>query len=108
MAKILSGGYAYENNFLPNKQESMPTPLAPAAPEQAPESWGEWGARNIAKAPAKWWEMARSGLGAGNIVNALSENIPAELRNTPIPMPGTIGMQPGGGLRFAQIVTAYN
>jgi hypothetical protein len=98
MAKILSGGYAYENNFLPNKQESMPTPLAPAEPEQAPESWGEWGARNIAKAPAKWWEMARSGLGAGNIVNALSENIPAELRNTPIPMPGTIGMQPGGGL----------
>jgi hypothetical protein len=98
MAKILSGGYAYENNFLPNKQESMPTPLAPAEPEQAPESWGEWGVRNIAKTPAKWYEMVRSGLGAGNIINTLAENIPAEIRNTPIPMPGSIGMQPGGGL----------
>jgi len=99
MVKILSGGYAFEGNFLPNKQEVAPTQAVktPVA-EEAPETWGEWGVRNIAKAPFKWYEIARSGLGAGNIINTLAENIPAEIRNTPIPMPGSIGMQSGGGL----------
>lgn len=84
MAKVLSGGFDYEKSFLPNKQETAPTEQVPAAQEQTPESWGEYGLRNIAKLPALAWETGRSGFGIGDLAKAVANspilNLPPELK----------------------------
>jgi len=82
MAKILSGGYAYEDKFLPNKQteiipaetEKVATTSEMPTQEEQPESWGAYGLRNVTKIPALAYETARSGLGIGDLAKKIVQS----------------------------------
>jgi hypothetical protein len=76
MAKIISGGYAFENDALPNKQEYSAPVNQKVAQQETPESWGQYGVRNLAQVPASLYETARSGLGGGNLLKMLTDRVP--------------------------------
>lgn len=68
MAKILRRGttdYAQQGNHIKSAPSRSPQPQ----PEQEEEGPGGYIVRNLAKIPTLGYELARSGLGAGNLAN---------------------------------------
>jgi hypothetical protein len=90
MAKILAGGFNFKRPTTNEPGNISPQQIE----EQAPESWGEYGLRNIAKMPALGYETIRSGLGIGNLLEPLSRLIP----DVNVSLPG----MPVGGSTFQE------
>ncbi len=76
MAKILSGGILGSPSI---KEKSVPQNILTSS--QEPEGWGSYIGRNIAKVPTLAYEMGRTGLGLGNLLDMA---LPEQQQATPI------------------------
>lgn len=102
MGKITSGGLiGFDDAYKSTKSSSAQEPTV------APESWGEYATRNVAKIPALAYQTARSGLGVGDIINILAKRSPISIPGAETLRRGLLPTMQEANQEISQVLPKY-